>query len=250
VGSDLRFPPVDRLEGPRGTYHYDLAVRLKQVGLYEFAADELAAEAAGGDEPGLQVALADLRAAAGRGTRALKDVRDLFRQYVDAGGRNIPEDFWRIVYPLHHWALISEEARRYGVDPWLAVVLIRNESLFYANATSPAGAVGLMQLMPETALTIAAELGVPAPTEADLYDPACNIRLGVYYLNKRIEDFGGDFVRALCSYNAGVEPVRRWMEQNTTDDIDEWIELIPYTETRLYIKAILRDLREYRRLYG
>jgi soluble lytic murein transglycosylase len=201
------------------------------------------------EDPGLRFALADLRAAAGQGAQAIGEIRAEFERYTDASGGQIPEELWRIVYPLHHWSLIREEAQKYGLDPWLAAALIRNESLFYSNATSSAGAIGLMQIMPETGRIVAEELGLPTPTIADLYDPVLNIRYGMYYLHKRVEEFGGDLVRAVCSYNAGVEAVRQWAEQNKVADADEWIELIPYTETRLYIKGILGDVRQYRRLY-
>jgi soluble lytic murein transglycosylase len=250
VGSQAVFPEVDSLSEPRGRYHYDLAVMLKQVGLYEFAADQLEADLAGRGDPGLRFAIADLRAAAGRGTQAFREIRETFGEYIRAGGHNIPEDFWRVVFPLHHWPLITEEAARYGIDPWLAAALIRNESMFNSYATSPAGAIGLMQVMPATAAIVARDLGLPAPTEADLYDPVLNIRLGMYYLHERVKEFDGDLIRAVCSYNAGVGPVREWTRRNRVDDMDEWIELIPYTETRLYIKAVLGDLREYRRIYG
>jgi soluble lytic murein transglycosylase len=248
-GSDLILQPMDRLEELRGSYHYDLAGELKRVGLYGFAANELAAELARHEDPGLRFALADLRAAAGEGTQAIKEIRAEFERYMDAGDGQVPEELLRIVYPLHHWSLIREEAQKYDLDPWLAAALIRNESLFYCNATSSAGAIGLMQIMPETGRVVAEELGLPTPTVADLYDPVLNIRYGMYYLHKRVEEFGGDLVRAVCSYNAGVEAVRQWAGQNKVTDPDEWIELIPYTETRLYIKGILGDLREYRRLY-
>jgi soluble lytic murein transglycosylase len=250
TGGQKVFPPIDTLDKPIGRVRYDMAVRLKQVGLYGFAANQLEIEMGDVDDPGLRFALAELRSSAGQGAKALAEIREEFREFTVSGGRDIPDAFWRVVYPLHHWPVIQEESENHGFDPWLVVALIRRESLFDANATSRVGAVGLMQIMPDTAPLIAKELGLPAPTQSDLYDPILNIRYGVQYLYSRVQEFEGDFTAAVCSYNAGVGPVRRWLETIEVEDLDEWIELIPYKDTRLYIKNVLGDLREYRRIYG
>jgi soluble lytic murein transglycosylase len=169
---------------------------------------------------------------------------------VESGGSDIPDEFWHILYPLRQWPAIKAETEKYGFDPWQVVALIRNESFFDADAVSPVGAIGLMQIMPDTAPRIAESLGLPAPTQAELHDPLLNIRFGVWFLAQRVERFGGDLSAALCAYNAGEGPVLKWLEQNQVDDWDEWIEIIPYYATRHYIKKILGDLREYRRIYG
>jgi outer membrane protein assembly factor BamD (BamD/ComL family) len=255
TGSNRVFPEIDNLDRPRGRHHYDMAVRLKGVGLYEFAARHLASDGSSGSgsgsgvNPGIDFAMADLLAASGWGTQAIRQIRATLGPFIQEGGQNVPDAFWRIVYPLHYWSQIQAEAERHELDPWLVVALIRRESLFDRSATSPAGALGLMQIMPYTAPEIARDLGLDPPADSDLYDPALNIRLGVHYLAGRIHEFDGDVIPAICSYNAGVGPVRRWLRDNETEDLDEWIELIQYRETRLYLKGILGDLHEYRRIY-
>ena len=136
-----------------------------------------------------------------------------------AGSRDaslVPRDFWYIVYPYNHRALIERAIREAdleasGIEPYLLAALIRMESRFLPTAISPVGAIGLMQLMPDTAEEIARENRLPPPSRSDLFDPGVNIRFGTFYLAKRAEEFKKEWLPAICSYNAGVNPVRRWL---------------------------------------
>ncbi len=138
-----------------------------------------------------------------------------------------------------------------GIERALAFALMRQESNFEAGAVSPAGARGLMQLMPGTARAMARELKEPSLANR-LTDPAANMRLGTAYLAKRLDEFDGAVPLALAAYNAGAHRVRQWLDANgdprTDSDVDpiDWIELIPFSETRNYVMRVIESVTVYR----
>ena len=141
-----------------------------------------------------------------------------------------------------------------GIERALAFALMRQESNFEADAISPAGARGLMQLMPATARAMARELGEPSLADR-LTDPQANMRLGTAYLAKRLDEFDGALPLALAAYNAGAHRVRQWLDQNgdpRTGGIDpiDWIELIPFAETRNYVMRVIESMLVYRARAG
>jgi soluble lytic murein transglycosylase len=140
------------------------------------------------------------------------------------------------------------------VEPALALALMRQESNFETDAVSPVGARGLMQLMPATARAMARELGDPS-LATRLFEPLANMRLGTAYLAKRLEDFDRAVPLALAAYNAGAHRVRQWLNVNgdprvgETDPID-WIELIPFNETRNYVMRVIESQTIYQARAG
>jgi soluble lytic murein transglycosylase len=152
-------------------------------------------------------------------------------------------------YPLAYWELIQQKTQERGLDPHLVLALIRQESLFNARARSPAAALGLMQLIPPTATRVAKQIGLPAPTQEKLFDPELNITLGTQYLKDLMERYSNNWFKAIAAYNAGEAAVDRWEREIVTDDIEEFVERIPYVETRGYVKLVLRNHRIYKRLY-
>ena len=155
----------------------------------------------------------------------------------------------RAIFPWPHRALIVSEARRFALDPYLLAGLIRQESSFKADAESRAGALGLMQLMPSTARGIARRLGVswdPALTQvAD-----ANLHLGAAHLAQLLRRFDGAVVPAVAAYNAGGGAVSRWLRgPRRAEDAALFVERIPYSETRGYVRAVLRNRDLYRALY-
>ena len=152
-------------------------------------------------------------------------------------------------YPLAFWDLIRQKAQDRELDPYLVVALIRQESLFDARARSPAAALGLMQLIPATAARVAVRLGLPAPSQERLFDPEINLTLGTQYLKELLERYSNNWQKALAAYNAGEAAVDRWEREIGADDIEEFVEQIPYVETRGYVKLVLRNHRIYKRLY-
>ncbi len=152
------------------------------------------------------------------------------------------------IYPFEYRSYIETSAESRRTDPFLVAAVIKHESKFEPRARSDGGALGLMQLMPATAEWIARQLGEPF-TEEYLYDPALNIRYGVWYLAELEREFGGNDILALAAYNAGRGNVRDWMERfHWTQQFDE-IEAIPYPETRFYVRRVLEDREQYKRLY-
>jgi soluble lytic murein transglycosylase len=152
-------------------------------------------------------------------------------------------------FPLAHWTTIKEKAQESRVDPYLVVALIRQESLFDPRARSPAFAIGLMQLLPSTAARVASRIGMPAPSDEKLFDPEVNITLGTYYLKDLLKRYSNNWFKAIAAYNAGEAAVDRWEKEIATDDNEEFVERIPYLETRGYVKLVLRNHRIYKRLY-
>ena len=142
-----------------------------------------------------------------------------------------------------------------GADPALAMALMWQESSFEADATSPAGALGLMQLMPSTARIMAKEVGTKFRAGALIDDPSYNVRLGVAYLEQMLDRFGGSYVLALAAYNAGPGRTDGWIKtygdpRDSAIDPVDWVELIPYSETRNYVQRVIEAVPFYRSLLG
>jgi soluble lytic murein transglycosylase len=153
-------------------------------------------------------------------------------------------------YPLAYWELVQKKAREADIDPYLVVALIRQESLFDNRARSPAAALGLMQLLLPTANRVAKQLGLPAPSNEKLFDPELNLTLGTQYLQSLLRRYSSNWFKAIAAYNAGEAAVDRWEKDIVTDDIEEFVERIPYLETRQYVKLVLRNHRIYKTLYN
>src|SRR5574337_1138217 len=147
------------------------------------------------------------------------------------------------------WGLIQEQSGRYTLDPYLVVALIREESEFGERVVSFSGAVGLMQLLPATANGLVNNAGQSAePIKLDA--PPTNIALGTRYLAMMIQEFKGNWAKALAAYNAGPNQVRRWLERSGNHADDEFVEEIPFAETRAYVKRVLGSYYRYRAQYG
>jgi soluble lytic murein transglycosylase len=152
-------------------------------------------------------------------------------------------------YPLVYWELIRKRAEGSGLDPYLIVALIRQESLFDPTAVSPASAFGLMQLLSSTARQVARRLGIPELDREQLFDPDLNLTLGIRYLKDLLDRYANNQIKALAAYNAGERAVARWESQIDTEDDEEFVERLTYRETLLYIKLVLRNHRHYKLLY-
>ena len=166
------------------------------------------------------------------------------------GASGAPSWYAEAVYPLDHVGAIRSSARRNGLDPALVAAVIYAESRFDAQARSSQGAVGLMQVLPETADQIARETGGVAFITEDLEDPVVNVRYGCYYLRGALDAFDGDAVASVASYNAGMGAVAEWRADAATEGHELRIGDIPYPETRAYVKTVLRARRVYREMYG
>ena len=161
---------------------------------------------------------------------------------------------WGRVYPNYYWEEIVRAAAEAKVDPYLVLSVIRQESTFNEGATSRAGARGLMQIMPKTGKTLATHLGMQRFEHSSLYDPDVSIRLGSYFLGDQVRQFTNGatadmgFELGLAAYNAGPHNARQWLERFPHDDADAFIERIPFKETRLYVKLVLKNYAIYKAL--
>jgi soluble lytic murein transglycosylase len=145
----------------------------------------------------------------------------------------------RLWYPLHYKAIVTAHARNYELDPALLSAVIYSESKFRANAESRSGAIGLMQLEPDTAKGIALHTGGSKFRVSDLYDPEINIRYGSWYLHHLLQKYGNERL-ALAAYNAGQQNVDRWRTKG---------QEIQFPETRAYVKRVEHLKTIYRRAY-
>jgi len=152
-------------------------------------------------------------------------------------------------FPLAYWEMIQQKAQERDLDPYLVLALIRQESLFDPRARSPATALGLMQLLPSTAARVARQIGMPPPSNEQLFQPEINLVLGTQYLKDLLQRYSNDWFKAIAAYNAGESAVDRWERELPTDDAEEFVEWIPYLETRGYVKLVMRNHRIYKRLY-
>lgn len=155
----------------------------------------------------------------------------------------------RFFFPLPYREAIFLYAQKNQLDPYFVSALVRVESKFHPLATSPRGARGLMQLMPETAQEVAHALGVAHQPEA-LYEPEYNLELGCWYLASLKKEFGGNLVLTLAAYNGGKERVKNWLASGNWDGSLAEIEKVPYPETKVFIKAVLRNYQVYQLLYA
>jgi soluble lytic murein transglycosylase len=159
------------------------------------------------------------------------------------------EELWRLAWP-DAFATDRQRARPPGavVDPWFVASIMREESGYRPDAVSVSGAVGLLQLMPDTAARLAREAGVAGFAPSQLVRPELNLRLGTLFLDQLTRRFDGALEAAAASYNAGPDAVTSW-RTGAARPADVWVESIPYDETRGYVKRAMRSLHVYRSLY-
>lgn len=142
-----------------------------------------------------------------------------------------------LLYPRPFDAEVRDASRRTGLPDELIYAIIRQESLYRADAGSSAGALGLMQLLPATARTTARKAGLPEPTRSQLLQPAVNVPLGSSYLAGLLDRFDGETALATAGYNAGPNAAKRWLPPEPLD-LDVWAENIPFNETRSYVQRV------------
>jgi peptidoglycan lytic transglycosylase len=239
--------PEDAVAADPGFARVDL---LRRIGLVEYAWEELedVVAASVGDQ-------ARLYGASGAYVReeryhlALRIARRHFGSLAVSGDPALPRAFWEIIYPLGWRNDVADAAQRAGLDPYLVAAVVREESSYYPRAVSRAGARGLMQLMPATARPMADLRGLAFEGGSLLDDPRANLDMGASFLAGLLREFGDPHV-ALAAYNAGPKRAREWWKSRRTNDMEAWIEQIPYDETRHYVKRVTLSWEEYRRIYG
>lgn len=227
---------------------YRRAIELKTLGLESDAARELAGLTDRySRDPDVLMALATMLNEVGAYHQALRLARAKFRDKLERTGGIVDPSLWKVAYPTGLLPVIKGQGAS-GVDPYLVAAIIREESQYDQQAVSRVGAIGLMQVMPGTANAVAQRLGIPAVGRDDLFDQETNIQIGVRYVEQLLAQFSGNVALAIASYNAGPIVVKSWIALHPGRSQDEFIELIPYQETRQYVKRVLRSYREYLRL--
>lgn len=222
---------------------------LSIIGLFDWSIDELnEAKKTAGNSPKINLALARHHRWKGDNTSALVAMMKSYPDYAQMFPEEMDREAWAFFYPLSDWAHIKNWAQKRGLDPYQVAGLIRQESVFTTRAASPAKAYGLMQLIMPTAVSTARKYGaiVPSSPEA-LYDPALNIELGTAYMKDQLAKFGRIEYMSVA-YNAGPGRVPQW-RATLPAEIDEFVEAIPFKETKGYVQGIIRNSAQYRRLY-
>ncbi len=156
---------------------------------------------------------------------------------------------WDCVYPAPYEEAVAGLEKEYALPSGLVHAVMRQESAFDPEATSPVGAMGLMQLMPTTAEQAAKEASTPFEPSA-IKSPETNLRLGGFYLGKLVKSMGGSLPLAIASYNAGPGAVSRWVENAKDLEVDVWVARIPFEETRNYVARVMGNLARYEWLRG
>jgi soluble lytic murein transglycosylase len=235
-------PPSDNLRVQK-------AELLGNGGLVDLAAREL--QAAANEEKGDWVAPETARLFQenefyNRGIEIMKRaVPNYFAMDIPA----LPRSYWEALFPRPYWADLKRYSTQNELDPFLVASLIRQESEFNAGAVSHKNAVGLMQLLPGTGKKVAKEEKLRHFNANQLFTPGVNLQLGTRYFRTMVDKFGS-FEYALAAYNAGSDRVEDWLSAGNYRDPQEFVESIPFTETREYVQAILRNASVYRQLYG
>lgn len=157
--------------------------------------------------------------------------------------------YWQARYPFPYFQLIQKWSKASKINPLLVVGLMRQESRFQRNIRSVANATGLMQVLPSTAKWIAPQIGEDF-RDFELTDPSDNIRLGTWYMNYTHNKYQGNSLFAIASYNAGPGNVNKWLKTIPIEDPDEFVEAIPFNETKNYVRQVLGNHWNYLRLYN
>ncbi|MGD0569512.1 MAG: transglycosylase SLT domain-containing protein [Candidatus Sulfotelmatobacter sp.] len=236
-------------EPPSDELHVQKAELLGNGGLVDFAVRELRAAAAADGGSWGPAETAQIYDETGHYDQAIEVMKHSAPNYFALDIPDLPRKYWEALFPKAYWGDLKRYAAANGLDPYLVASLIRQESEFNPNAVSKANAVGLMQLLPKTGKAVAKEVKLRRYTASQLYTPAVNLQLGTRYFRGMVDKFGG-FEYALAAYNAGSDRVEDWLSQGKYRDPQEFVESIPFTETREYVQAILRNASVYKQIYG
>lgn len=241
-------PSLDDKIPPAAASRKARADALRSIGFDSSAELELRAAYAATSEPRLLFEAAQEALLAGQYGAAIVTVRQIYPQLESVALSDIPREVWLTAYALPYESSIRRWSSKTGLDPLLVAGLIRQESAFQPDARSVSDAIGLMQLLPKTARQVARQQRLRY-SRARLTDPDYNVRLGTAYFASLMNELGS-VEAALAAYNAGDDRVKSWTAGQTYHEPAEFVESIPFTQTRLYVQIITRNATIYRRLYG
>ena len=222
------------------------AHQLWSAGLPDMAVSELrwASQRIPQDDKPLSYIMARIHASNDDYQKGISGLRGIFPDYASMPIAALPDEIWQLLFPVRHWDIVSTEAAKNQLDPSLIMGLIRQESAFNEKARSSADARGLMQLLPATASKLARQAGIPRFNAKKLFQAETNIVLGTRYLDFLVRRYGKTEL-ALAAYNAGSTRVDLWLKEFGDVDMPEFVEKIPFSETRGYIKQVLTNQALY-----
>jgi soluble lytic murein transglycosylase len=239
--------PVPAENSPATAARIERSRLLRTAGLADLADSELRFGArTDGQAPLLAMETAG---AAEAPHRAMRIMKTMTPDYLGVPVGSAPRKFWELLFPLPYRSDLVQSAQEREIDPYLLAGLIRQESEFNPEAISPAKAYGLTQVRPATGRQYARQAGVQRFTTRALYQPAVNLKIGCSILRGMLNHNNGNLEQTLAAYNAGPARVAEWLTWNTYREPAEFVESIPFTETRDYVQAVLRNAEMYRRLY-
>jgi len=239
---------VTETEPPDESLRVERARLLSNGGLADLAVRELQAAASEGGSwapPEMARVYQDI----GRYDRAIEIMKRTTPNYFAVDIPDLPRPYWEALFPKAYWSDVRKYSLLNGLDPFLVASLIRQESEFNADAISRANAVGLMQLLPKTGKSVAKQVKLKGYRAPQLYNPTVNLELGTRYFKDMVDKYNGQYEYALAAYNAGTDRVADWLGEGHYRGPEEFVESIPFTETREYVQAILRNANVYRKLY-
>lgn len=220
---------------------------LRSAGLSDLADGELRFGArTDGQAPLLAMEMAS---AADAAHQAMRDMKSLAPDYLGLTIADAPRQFWELLFPMPYRSELTADAQRTGLDPWLVAGLIRQESEFNPDAVSHSNAYGLTQVRPLTGRQFARRAGVTRYSTRALFQPAVNLKIGTLILRSMLDQNSGRLEETLAAYNAGPAKAAEWIGWNHYREPAEFVESIPFTETREYVQAVIRNAGIYRRLY-
>jgi soluble lytic murein transglycosylase len=198
----------------------------------------------------IAIELAELASQRDAPDQAIRFIKHYAPGYLSMPLDAAPDKFWRLAFPLPYRKSLEEYCHAQMLDPYLMAALIRQESEFNPKAISRANARGLAQVMPATGRQLSRKLGIPRFSTAMLFTPDTNLKLSTFYLKQLSDQLEGKWEAALASYNAGKSHVTTWLAAGNYREPAEFVESIPFNETRAYVQSVLRNAEVYRKLYG
>jgi soluble lytic murein transglycosylase len=224
---------------------------LASAGLDDLAENELRFGAKTDGQPQIiAVELAELANRRDAPDQAIRYIKRFASGYLSLSLDTAPDKFWRLAFPLPYRQPLEEYSRQRALDPFLVAALIRQESEFNTKAVSRANARGLTQVLPSTGRQLSRKLGIPRYSTRMLFSPDTNLKIGTYYLKALSDQLQGKVEETLASYNAGKSRVNSWVALANFHEPAEFVESIPFSETRVYVESVLRNAEVYRKLYG
>lgn len=245
------WPALDGFEAdPATTRRINRSRLLDSAGLEDYAERELRFGAENDGQPQvIAMELAELANRRGAPDQAIRYIKRYVPNYLSLPLDAAPEKFWQLAFPLPYRRTLEQYCAEYSLDPYFVAALVRQESEFNTRAVSYAKAVGLTQVMPSTGHYLSRKLNIPRFHTASLFEPDINLKIGSYYIRALLDGLQGSEEAALASYNAGKSRVNNWLTWSNYREPAEFVESIPFLQTRDYVQVVLHNADIYRRLY-